>query len=315
MKKEIVTVFGGTGFLGRYVVKELADRGYRIKVVTRTSEKAYYLKPCGSVGQIVAVGCDYSDIQSLKSVIKGSSFVVNLVAIAYKKKKGDFERLHTELAGNMAKACAETGVEAFTHVSAIAVDRTSSEYARTKLDGEEAIRGAFPKAAIIRPSVMFGEDDDFFNKFAELSRYLPFLPLIGGGNTKFQPVYVGDVANAVVISLLDHKIHGDIFELGGPEILTFKEIYERIFKHTGRSRPLIKISFCMAKLQAFFMGMLPKPLLTIDQVNSLKSDNVANGTYKGFEAFNIASTALDLVLPRYLERYKKGGRFGESVSA
>ena len=306
---KIATVFGGTGFVGALVVRELAKRGIRVKVATRVPESAYFLKPAGSVGQIVPFACNYADPASIALAVSGCDYVVNCIGILAEKKKGAFERVHTALPVEIAKACKSAGVKRFVHISALGADQANSHYAQSKLAGEKAVLKTFKTTSILRPSVIFGEGDSFFNMFAEMARYLPALPLIGGGWTRFQPVFVGDVAAAVMACLEREDTPGNIYELGGPEILNFREIYQRLFKFTGRERKLVKIPFCMAKIQAFFMGIIPNPPLTRDQVETLKTDNVVSQKALSLEDLEIQPTALDLILPLYLETYKPGGRF------
>ncbi len=307
---KIATVFGGTGFVGRQVVRDLAKRGYLVKVGTRVPERAYFLKPCGDVGQVTAIFCDYQDVSSVSAAVRGSDVVVNCIGILYERgKRAKFKALHSELPAVIGAACAKEGVSRFVHISALSVETGRSRYAKTKLAGEEAVRSNFPQVTILRPSVIFGKDDHFFNKFAELSRFVPFLLLIGGGKTKFQPVYVADVADAVMAALERTDAQGNIYELGGPEVVSFKEIYERMFVYTGRARAMISVPFWMIKIDAFFLGLLPNPLLTPDQVESLKSDNVVREGALGFADLGLSPTAMDLVLPTYLRSYREGGRF------
>lgn len=311
-----VCIFGGTGFVGRQIVRELAVRGYRIKVASRIPERAFDLKPCGSVGQIVPVACDYADEDSLKQVLKGCDGAVNCIGILYEKGKTNrFHKIHTELPARIAAVCAKEGVERFVHISALGVDKASSKYAKSKLAGEEEVLKAFPKATILRPSVIFGPGDNFFNMFAKMSVIAPALPLIGGGTTRFQPVYVGDVADAVRIALTAPSIgeanpQGKIYELGGPEILTFKEIYESLFEQTGRRRKLVNLSWGVAAFQGALMNIfLPNPPLTADQVCTLKTDNVVSEEALTLRDLGISATAMSTILPTYLARFKPGGRF------
>lgn len=312
--QKIATIFGGTGFVGKQIVRELAARGVTIKVATRFPESAYFLKPHGAVGQIVPFACDYSDVQSVANAVKGADYVVNCIGILYEKgKSSTFQRAHVDIPAMIAKVCADEGVDQFVHVSALGCDVGSSNYAKSKLEGEEAVLSNFPKASILRPSVIFGPDDNFFNMFAELSRYVPFLPLIGGGETKFQPVYVGDVADAAIKLLTSYSADykGKLYELGGPDVVNFKEVYELLFKYTGRKRKLVNLPFCVAKAEAVILGMLPKPLLTRDQVESLKSDTIVSDGALNFESLGIVPTSMDLILPEYLSWYRVGGgRFG-----
>lgn len=315
-KNQTVCIFGGTGFIGRQIVRELAQKGLRIKVATRIPESAYFLKPCGNVGQISPVLCDYNDPASINNAIRGCDYVVNCIGILFERKKNSFQRVHTDLPANIAKACKENGISRFVHISALGIEESKSQYAKSKLEGENAVRANFPAATILRPSVVFGEDDDFFNKFAHLSEILPFLPLIGGGHSRFQPVFVGDIADAVVAALKLPVVGADsplgkIYALGGPEVVTFKEIYEILFRHTGRRSKLIKLPWGFAKLQACFLSLLPTPLLTRDQVESLKSDTIVGAEALSFADLQISPKSMETVLPSYLQRYRKGGRFAD----
>lgn len=315
------TVFGGTGFAGRYIVQELARQGYIVKIATRIPERAYFLRPFGKVAQIVPLYCDYNDPSSIDRVVSGSDIVVNCIGILYEKRRRDFQHIHVDLARGIAESCARFNVTRLVHISALAVERMQSRYAKTKLAGEKAVLAAFPNATILRPSVMFGEEDRFFNLFAGMARFVPCLPLIGGGKTKFQPVYVGDVAQAVraVLTLSVHGIEnpqGGIYELGGPEIVSFKQIYERIFAWTGMRRILMPLSFSLAKIPAWVLQFIPpKPLLTPDQVVGLQTDNIVGVDALGFDALGIVPTGMGLIVPPYLERFRKGGRFANIKTA
>ncbi len=307
---KIATVFGGTGFIGTQVVRELARRGYTVKVATRIPERAYFLRPCGVVGQIVPFACDYNELSSIVDAVKGSELVVNCIGMLFERRKGDFERAHVRVPEMIAKACKGQNVKRFVHISALACDRGTSRYAKTKLEGERAVHKGFPQATILRPSVVFGPEDDFFNMFAELSRYTPILPLIGGGKTKFQPVYVGDVADAVMAGLTlsgDKDPRGKIYELGGPDVVSFREIYGFLAEYTGRRRLYIWLPFPLAKFKAFFWQWLPRPIITIDQVESLKTDNVVSEGTSGLADLGIVPASMALILPTYLERFRPGG--------
>lgn len=308
--QKIATIFGGTGFVGKQIVRELAARGITIKVATRIPESAYFLKPHGAVGQIVPFACDYSDAQSVANAVKGADYVVNCIGILYEKgKTSKFQRAHVDIPAMIAKVCADEGVDQLVHISALGCESGTSSYAKTKFEGEKAVMSNFPDATILRPSVIFGPDDNFFNMFAELSRYLPFLPLIGGGETKFQPVYVGDVADAAIKALMSYspEYKGKIYELGGPDVVNFKEVYELLFKYTGRTRKLVALPFCVAKAEAVVLGLLPKPLLTRDQVESLKTDTIVSEGALDFESLGVTPTSMDLILPEYLSWYRVGG--------
>lgn len=316
VNNRIAAVFGGTGFAGRQVVRELAKAGITVKVATRVPEGAYFLRPCGTVGQVVPVACDYKDENSIARVIAGSDYVVNCVGILSEKKKGDFQRVHATLPGTIAKLCQTTKVKRLVHISALGVDKASSKYAQSKVAGESAVLQNFPNATILRPSVIFGENDHFFNMFATIARLAPMLPLIGGGKTKLQPVYVGDVADAVMAVLARDDAKGQIYELGGAEVLNFRQIYERMFSYTQNPRRLVSFSWGLSKMMASFAGLMPGPaLITGDQVQTLKTDNIVSPGAKGLGDLGVKQTAMDMILPRYLERYRKGGRFADVKAA
>lgn len=319
--EKIATVFGGTGFVGRYIVRELAKAGYRVKVATRVPERAYFLRPCGHVGQIVPFACNYRDPVSITAVIRGSDVVINCVGILYEKRRGAFQRTHAHLPGLIAQISAAAGVKRLVHISALGVDQGHSRYAKTKLEGEKNLQNAFPGATILRPSVIFGPEDRFFNLFATMAQFLLVLPLIGGGKTKLQPVYVEDVANAAVAAALlpgigEASPQGRTFELGGPEIFTLRDIYELVFRQTGCPRFLMPLPFGLAKIVAAFVQLLPpRPLLTPDQVTSLKTDNVVSPSMPGLEDLGIRPTGLEQIVPVYLERFRSGGRFSDIKAA
>lgn len=311
-----VCIFGGSGFIGRYVTQDLARAGYRIKIATRIPESAYGLKTYGNVGQVSAVQCNYTDQASVEAAIEGCDVVINLMGILFEKRKSKFMRVHCDLPKVIAEICCTKNVAKFIHVSALGVEASCSKYAKSKLAGEEQILEAYPAVSILRPSVVFGPGDSFFNMFAKMASFLPFLPLIGGGKTKFQPVYVGDVAQAIekISSEITNKFEGKTYQLAGPEIVSFKEIYKILLVETNRKRALISVPWFIAKIQGCVLGFLPKPLLTMDQVRSLKSDNVMDEGAQGLEALDIQPTAMRTILPRYLSNFKKGGPFSQKTS-
>jgi NADH dehydrogenase len=307
-----VTVIGGSGFIGRHVVRCLARQGWVIRVAVRRPDEALYLKTMGDVGQIVPVAANLRDEASLAAAVAGVSAVVNLVGILHESGAQGFAAIHAEGAGRAARLAKAAGAEHFVHVSAIGADPASpSAYARSKAAGEAAVRAAFPEAVILRPSVVFGPEDDFFNRFATLARYLPALPLIGGGKTRFQPVYVGDVAAAVAAVLAAEAgpgpLKGRVFELGGPRIYSFRELMHLVLRQTGRCRALVPVPFALAEWQGRLLGLLPRPPLTRDQVLLLKCHNVATPGVPGLADLGIAPTAVEAVLPTYLKRYRRGG--------
>ena len=311
---KIATVFGGTGFIGRQVVRELAARGLRVKVATRVPERAYFLRPCGAVGQVVPMTCDYTE-DSIKAAITGADIVVNCIGILFEKGRRTFTRAHVDIPKVIAKACKKQGVSNFVHISALGIEQSSSKYAASKLAGEDTIRKAYGGAVILRPSVVFGTDDNFFNMFAKLSGVMPFLPLIGGGHTKFQPVYVGDVADAVMRALDNgDSSRGKTYELGGADVVTFKDMYEIIFKYTGRRKALVSVPFCIAKMEAFILNLMPTPLLTSDQVESLKTDTIVEDGALTLHDLGIMPTAMDMIVPHYLGMYRAGGKFGSKAA-
>lgn len=304
MRNQVVTVFGGSGFIGRYVVQRLARRNVRIKVPSRTPNRVRHLQPMVSPGQIVIDSPDLGSEEALTRYLERVHAVVNLIAILFERRKGQFRSVHVDLAGRIARAARAAGVERLVHVSAIGADRqSSSAYARTKAEGEQAVREAFPDATILRPSVVFGPEDKFLNKFGAMSRFLPALPLIGGGRTRFQPVYVGDVADAILAALEQPEARGATYELGGPQVYTFEELMRWLLRTLGRNRLLLPISFRLAKLQGRILEHLPEPPLTQDQVELLKSDNVVGEEAKTLADLGIRPTPMELIAPNYLVRH------------
>lgn len=311
---KLVTVFGGSGFVGRHVVRALAKQGYRIRVAVRRPDLAGHLQPLGSVGQIHAVQANLRYPASLVAAAQGSHAVINLTGILYQSGHQTFEAVQAFGAGAAAEAAAEAGAARMVHVSAIGADAESrSEYARTKASGEQQVLEAFPSATILRPSIVFGPEDDFFNRFAAMARFSPFLPLIGGGATRFQPVFVGDVAAAVVKCVSGEAQSGQTYELGGPEVLTFRELLEFILAETGRKRLLLPLPFGIARFQSYFLQLLPKPLLTPDQVTLLEYDNVVGEAAANagltLEGLGITPRTVEAIVPAYLERFRRSGQF------
>ena len=310
----LVTVFGGSGFLGRHVIRALAKREYRIRVGVRRPELAGHLQPLGRVGQIHAVQANLRYPVSVQAAARGASVVVNLVGILAEGGAQTFNAVQAKGADTVARAAAEIGARV-VHVSAIGADANSnSGYARAKAAGEAAVLAAAPLATIIRPSVVFGPEDQFTNRFAGLARISPMLPLIGGGLTKMQPVYVGDVATAVANAVDGKTRPGATYELGGPEIMTMREIIDLILNITRRNRMLMSLPFPLAKIQSYFLQFAPGDLkLTPNQVELLRSDNVVSDTAKAagltLEGLGITPDSLAAVAPSYLWRYRKTGQF------
>src|SRR5262245_34073948 len=276
----LVTVFGGSGFLGRHVIRALCKRGYRIRVAVRRPELAGHLQPLGRVGQIHAVQANLRYPGSVEAAARGADVLIHLVGILFERGRQRFDAVQALGAESVALAAAAHGAR-LVHVSAIGADENSSSaYARSKGMGEKLVLAARPAATVLRPSVVFGPEDDFFNRFAALAMYAPALPLVGGGHTKFQPVYVGDVAAAVVAAVEGHTKPGAIYELGGPEVRTFKELMQYVLQVTGRKRLLVPLPFALAEVQAWFLQLMPKPLLTVDQVKLLKTDTIVSDAAK-----------------------------------
>lgn len=304
-----ITIFGGSGFIGRHIVRRLAGEGSVIRVPTRDPESALILKPAGNVGQVVPIACNTRSDTSVATAIGNSDAVINLIGILFERGRNTFEAVHVETAARIARLAKEQGAAQFIQMSALGADPGSlSDYARSKAAGEQAVRTFFPEATILRPSIVFGPEDNFFNLFATLARFFPFLPLINGGKTKFQPVYVGDVAKAVAEILKRPEAEGQIFELGGPRVYSFRELLEIMMSETGRKRRFFNMSWRLAKLNAAFNELLPRPLLTRDQVDLLRNDNVIRTSRaKTFRDLGIAPTALEVILPTYLDRFRAGG--------
>ncbi|MGE3623567.1 MAG: complex I NDUFA9 subunit family protein [Bdellovibrionales bacterium] len=304
-----LTLFGGTGFIGRLVVRRLAQDGYIVRVPTRNPETALELKPAGNVAQIVPMACNVRSDASVARAIGQSDAVINLIGILYERGRNTFEALHVETAARIARLAREQGAEGFVHMSALGADaHSASAYARSKAAGEKAVRAFFPEAAILRPSIVFGPEDNFFNRFALMARIFPALPLIGGGGTKFQPVYAGDIAEAAARILAKPEWQGQVYELGGPQVYSFRQLLEIMLDEIGRKRRLVDLPWGLAKFKAAILEMLPMaPMLTRDQVELLKTDNVVKGGAKTLRDIGIAPTALEVILPTYMDRFRVGG--------
>ncbi|MBN8533393.1 MAG: complex I NDUFA9 subunit family protein [Rhizobiales bacterium] len=315
----LVTIFGGSGFIGRHLTQALAKRGWRIRAAVRRPDLARHLQPLGAVGQIHAVQANLRYPDSVAHALDGADAVVNLVGILHEGGRQTFSAVQAQGPRIVAEAAAKAGVATLVQMSAIGADaHSSADYARSKAAGEAATLAAFPAAVIVRPSIVFGPEDQFFNRFASMARFMPFLPLIGGGETKFQPVYVGDVAEAIVRVLEGRARPGATYELGGPDVKSFKALMEYILETTGRSRPLVPVPFAIARLQASVLELLPAPLLTVDQVRMLETDNVvsanAQAEKRTLPGLGITPTTIESVVPSYLYRFRKHGQF-ERVEA
>lgn len=325
MDRRVVTVFGGSGFIGRQIVHLLASQGWTVRAVVRDPIAAEFLKPMGEPGQVNPIHGDVTDAASVKAAVSGAEAVVNLVGILVEKGRQTFDAVHRQGALNVAEAASAAGVKALVHLSALGADKDSpAAYARSKAAGEDAVRGAFPAATILRPSVVFGKDDQFFNRFAKMASLWPVLPVFtadglrvvrlengcfafdpfGSGGPVFQPVYVGDVAQAAVKTLTDSALAGRTYELGGPRRYTLKEILDEVNRETGRHRMLVPVPFGVARVQAAFFSLLPNPPLTADHLKLMASDNVVSGGKPGLAELGLTATTVEAVVPSYLHRYR-----------
>lgn len=313
----LVTVFGGSGFVGGQVVRALAKAGYRVRVAVRQPNLAYRMRMLGDVGQIEVVQANVRVPTSVTRALDGAEACVNLVGVLWESGRQKFQSIHAMGARNVAEAAAKLGVKRLVHVSAIGADVDSkAKYARSKGEGEAAVRAAFPSATIVRPSIVFGPEDDFFNRFAQMATLAPVMPLVGG-DTKFQPVFVGDVAAVIAKAVANPAAVGVMYELGGPTVYTMREILELILTETGRNRPLLPVPWPLAgligslgDLQASILPLAPP--LTTDQVEMLKSDNVADHALPGLAEAGVVPTTVEAVVPTYLYRYRKGGQYAET---
>jgi NADH dehydrogenase len=302
-QRSVATVFGGSGFIGRYVVKRLAAAGHVVRVAVRDPVRAGFLRPMGAVGQVVPLFANIDSDSNVLRAVEGASVVVNLVGILAERRPGDFSRLQAEGAGRVARLASAAGVSRLVQMSAIGASPDSpAQYARSKAHGEAQVREHFAQATILRPSLVFGPEDQFFNRFAGMARLAPVMPVIAG-ESRFQPVYVGDVADAVMAALARPEAAGVTYELGGPMIMSFRELLGWIVAQVGRHRPLVAVPDGIAQL----MARIPFSGLTADQLLMLKRDNVVDPAMPGLTALGVVPTPIDLVVPAYLSRYRKGG--------
>jgi uncharacterized protein YbjT (DUF2867 family) len=315
----LVTVFGGSGFVGTQAVRDLAKRGWRVRVAVRHPNLAVELKPAGDPGQIQLMRCDVDDAADVAAACRGADVVVNLIGILYESGRRSFHAMHVAASYRIATEAKAAGVARFVQVSAIGADANGrSEYARTKAAGEAEVRAVYPDAVILRPSVVFGPGDDFLNRFASMATFAPALPLVGFGRTKFQPVYVGDVAEAIARAASDASLAGRTFELGGPAVVSFEEVLKLVLRETGRRRLLAPLPFTIARAigsvaQLSAIVGIP-PVLTQDQVLSLETDNVVADGAEGLTDIGIQPTGMEAVVPSYLWRYRAGGQFAEKAT-
>jgi NADH dehydrogenase len=309
-RDRIVTVFGGSGFIGRHLVRRLAKRGFRIRAAVRSPNLAHFLQPMGDVGQIQLTAANVTDPDSVNLALNGASDVINLVGILSESWSRSFEAIHVEGAATVARAARDAGVKSLVHMSALGADTNSpSLYARSKASGEATVREIFSGATIIRPSIVFGPEDSFFNRFANMARYAGVMPLIGSGATRYQPVFVGDVAEAIARIIEDRALAGKVYELGGPNIYTFRELIEFILRTIERKRFLADIPFPLASAIGTVAQYLPGKVLTADQVHLLKSDNVVSSGAAGFADLGITPASPEAIVPQYLVRFRKTGEF------
>lgn len=313
---KLVTIIGGSGFVGRYIARRMAKAGWRVRVAVRRPNEALFVKPYGVVGQVEPVACNIRNDASLRAVIRGADAVINCVGVLNSVGANTFDAVQSEGAGRVARIAAEMGVGRLVQISAIGADAQSdSDYARTKGEGEAAVLAAFPTAVILRPSIIFGTEDQFFNRFAAMTRMGPVLPVVGA-NTRFQPVYVDDVAEAAVKAATGEAAPG-VYELGGPEVDTFRGLMQRMLKVIQRRRAVVNMPFVLARVmgfafdmvQAVTLGLIENKMITRDQVRNLARDNVVSPTARGFADLGITPTAMEAVLPEYLWRYRPSGQY------
>jgi len=309
--QKIIGIFGAGGFLGKHLMRQLTKLDYRVKVATRNPYLKGYLKPLGNPGQIELFKTNIFNPEDVKQVLKNCDLAINLVGILYETRKQKFNQIHAQFPNLLSELCNELGVKKLVHVSALGVkEGHPSQYMQSKLQGEKNIQNTFKQSVILRPGIMFGPEDKFFNTFATLAQFSPALPLIGGGKTVFEPIYVGDVAQTIVKSLELNNSKPSIYELGGANY-SFKELMQILLSEINKKRFLIPIPWGMAKFQSYFLQMLPTPLLTPDQVTMLRYDNVVSGEYKTLKNLKIKPTTIQSILPKYIYRFRSGGEFSK----
>ena len=309
--QKIIGIFGAGGFLGKHLMRQLTKLDYRVKVATRNPYLKGYLKPLGNPGQIELFKTNIFNPEDVKQVLKNCNIAINLVGILYETRKQKFNQIHAQFPNLLSELCNELGIKKLVHVSALGVkEGHPSQYMQSKLQGEKNIQDTFQQSVILRPGIMFGPEDKFFNIFATLAQFSPALPLIGGGKTVFEPIYVGDVAQSIVKSLELNNSKPSIYELGGANY-SFKELMQILLSEINKKRFLIPIPWGMAKFQSYFLQMLPTPLLTPDQVTMLRYDNVVSGEYKTLKNLKIKPTTIQSILPKYIYRFRSGGEFSK----
>ena len=306
-----IAVFGAGGFLGRHLIRELTKLDYRIKIATRNPFLKGYLRPLGNPGQIELIKTNIFNVEDVKQVLKNCDYAINLVGILYETRKQKFIQIHSHFPYLLSNLCNEIGIKNLIHVSALGVkEKHSSQYIQSKFQGEKNIKNIFKPSVILRPSLIFGPEDKFFNTFASYARIFPVLPLIGGGKTKFAPIYCVDVGKAIVKALELKNTEPKIYELGGPENYSFRELIEILLGEIKKKRFLVNIPFNIAKFQSYFLQMLPNPILTMDQVELLKYDNIISGEHPTLKDLGIQGKTIHSILPEYIYRFRTYGQFG-----
>ena len=309
--QKIIAIFGAGGFIGKYLIRELTKLEYRIKIATRNPYLKGYLKPLGSPGQIELFKTNIFNSEDVNRVLENCDLAINLVGILYETKKQKFSHIHSQFPYLLSNLCNEMGIKNLVHISALGIkERHPSHYMQSKLQGEKNIKDNFKFSVILRPSIVFGPEDKFFNTFASIAQFSPFLPLVGGGKTKFAPIYVGDVAKAIVKAIELNNSEPKIYELGGPKNYSFKELMEILLIEIKKKRLLIPIPFGVAKFQSYFLQMMSNPLLTPDQVELLKHNNIISGDHPALKDLGITGTSIQSILPKYIYRFRTGGQFG-----
>ena len=306
-----IAVFGAGGFLGRHLIRELTKLDYRVKIATRNPFLKGYLRPLGNPGQIELIKTNIFNVEDVKQVLKNCDYAINLVGILYETRKQKFIQIHSHFPYLLSNLCNEIGIKNLIHVSALGVkEKHSSQYIQSKFQGEKNIQNFFKPSVILRPSLIFGPEDKFFNTFASYARIFPALPLIGGGKTKFAPIYCVDVGKAIVKALELKNTEPKIYELGGPENYSFRELIEILLGEIKKKRFLVNIPFNIAKFQSYFLQMLPNPILTMDQVELLKYDNIISGKHPTLKDLDIQGKTIHSILPEYIYRFRTYGQFG-----
>ena len=309
--QKIIAIFGAGGFLGKHLMRQLTKLDYRVKVATRNPYLKGYLKPLGSPGQIELFKTNIFDQKDVEQVLKNCDLAINLVGILYETRKQKFDQIHSQFPYLLSKLCNELGIKKLIHISALGVkEKHNSKYIQSKLQGEKNIQENFKPSVILRPSIVFGPEDKFFNTFASIAQFSPFLPLVGGGKTKFAPIYVGDVAKVIAKAIELNNSEPKIYELGGPKNYSFKELMEILLTEIKKKRLLIPIPFGVARFQSYFLQMMPNPLLTPDQVELLKHNNIVSGDHPTLKDLGVTGTPIQTILPKYIYRFRTGGQFG-----